>query len=174
MARRYARLWLSIWDNDDFISLDPVAQNTYLTLISSPDLSWCGVAPLLPKRQARTARGLTERKVTTAISHLEAATFVVTDTDTDEILVRRFVHYDEVIKQPNVAKAMCSAMDRVHSQRIRAAMDDELRREFTTEPDLKGWDAIRASFPDVYAKASGNPSAKGSAKGSPIPSRKAS
>lgn len=163
MARRYARLWLSIWDDEDFTSLDPATQNTYLMLISSRDLSWCGVAPLLPKRLARLAKGQTERKVTASIDQLEAATFVVTDVDTDEILVRRFVHYDEVIKQPNVAKAMCSATNRVHSQRIRDAIDDELRREFREEPDLKGWDAIQSAFPEVYAKASANPSAKGSA-----------
>lgn len=169
MARRYARLWLSIWDDEDFISLDPSTQNTYLMLISSRDLSWCGVAPLLPKRLARLAKGQTERKVTASIDQLEAASFVVTDVDTDEILVRRFIHYDEVIKQPNVAKAMCSATNRVHSQRIRAAIDDELGREFHEEPDLKGWDAIRSSFPEVYAKASANPSANPSAKGSATP-----
>lgn len=172
MARRYARLWLSIWDDDDFTSLDPATQNAYLALISSRDLSWCGVAPMLPKRLARLSKGLTERKVAASIDQLEAHSFVVTDSDTDEILVRRFVHYDEVIKQPNVAKAMCSAMDRVHSQRISDAIDAELRREFREEPDLKGWDAIRSSFPEVYAKASANPSGNPSAKGSAIPFRK--
>lgn len=172
MARRYARLWLSIWDDEDFISLDPATQNTYLMLISSRDLSWCGVAPLLPKRLARLSKGQTERKVTASIDQLEARSFVVTDTDTDEILVRRFIHYDEVIKQPNVAKAMCAATNRVHSQRITAAINGELRREFQEEPDLKGWDAIRSAFPEVYAKASANPSAKGYEKGSLTPLRK--
>ena len=172
MARRYAHLWVTIWDDEDFTSLDPVAQVTYFSLISSRDLSWCGVAPALPKRIARNSRGVTERKVVAALADLAARGLIVMDDETDEILVRRFIHYDEVMRQPNVAKAMCSAMNRVHSQRISDAIDAELRREFREEPDLKGWDAIRSAFPEVYAKASANPSGNPSAKGSAIPFRK--
>ena len=167
---------MSIWDDEDFISLDPVAQVAYFSLISSRDLSWCGVLPALPKRIARNSRGVTERKVVAALSNLVAARLIVQDDDTDEILVRRFVHYDEVMRQPNVAKAMCRATNLVRSQRIRAAILTELRREIKDKPDYKGWDAMRAAFPELFeevsAKGSSNPSPNPSANPSTIPFRK--
>ena len=63
MARKHARLLLSIWDDRDFTALDPTEQIVYLGICSSRDLSWCGVAPLLPKRLIRNSRNVNERKV---------------------------------------------------------------------------------------------------------------
>ena len=176
MARRYAHLWVTIWDDEDFISLDPVAQVTYFSLISSRDLSWCGVAPALPKRIARNSRGVTERKVVAALADLAARGLIVMDDETDEILVRRFIHYDEVMRQPNVAKAMCRATNLVRSQRIRAAIVTELRREIEEQPDYKGWDSVRAAFPELFeevtSKGYANPSPNPSENPSTIPLRK--
>ena len=173
MARKHARLMVSVWDDEDFTSLTSIEQNVFFALISSRDLSWCGVAPYLPKRLIRNASDLTERKVVAAIERLRATRFVVVDADTDEILVRRFVHYDEVMKQPNVAKGMASATKRVHSQHLSTVILDELARELVEQPDFKGWASLRASFPELFdqvcSKASrkgfGNPSVTPLAKG---------
>ena len=177
MARKHARLMVSVWDDEDFTSLTSVEQNVFFALISSRDLSWCGVVPYLPKRLARNASDLTERKVVAAIARLSDTRFVVVDDETDEILVRRFIHHDEVMKQPNVAKGMATSTKRVHSQHLSAVIIDELARELADEPDLKGWAAVRSSFPELFdqvcAKASGkgfgnpsvNPSVTPLAKG---------
>lgn len=169
MARRHARLMVSIWDDEDFIQLTSVEQNVFFALISSRDLSWCGVLPHLPKRLARNASDLTERKVTAAISRLRDERFVVIDDDTDELLVRRFVHYDEVMKQPNVAKGMATAMSRVHSQHLSSIMLDELGREMVDNSDFKGWASLRASFPELFEQVCAKASAKGSANPSDNP-----
>lgn len=162
MPRDHAVIYVSIWDDDDFVSLESVQQQTYFALCSSPDLSWCGVNPLLPKRLARLAKDLTERKVRASLDALEAARFLVIDHDTAEIGVRTFVRHDRILRQPNVTKAMVKALDRVHSATIRDAIVAELRRELDENPDAKGWAAIQSCFPELFAelqeKASRNPS----------------
>ncbi len=170
MARRHARIMLSIWDDPDFTALTSGEQVTYFSLISSRDLSWCGVLPYLPKRLVRNSRSLTERKVVAALDVLTEKRFIVVDRDTDEMTVRRFIHHDEVMRQPNVAKAMARALDLVHSQRIRDVIVDELRRELTEEPDYAGWGAIALAFPELFELVN----AKGSRNPSMNPSRKAS
>lgn len=55
MARDHARIYTSIWDDPDFLALGESEQLTYLKLVSSPDVTWCGVLPLLPQRPGRLA-----------------------------------------------------------------------------------------------------------------------
>lgn len=174
MARKFARLQIAIWDDPEFISLIPSTQIVYLSLISSRDLSWCGVAPLLPKRLTGNSKGLNERKVVTALDQLDASRFVILDHDTSEIAVRTFIHHDQVMQQPNVAKAMGRALNLVHSQSLRASIEDELARELATEPNYAGWEALRKAYPDLYAKVSENPSRNPSGNPFANPSRKAS
>ena len=163
MARDHARLLVSIWDDDDWTSLDTASQTVYSSLISSPDLSWCGVAPLLPQRIARNASDLTERKVRTAFGALTARRFLVIDNETAEILVRSYVRHDGILKQPNVTKALVRALDRVHSPALVEAVKVELARLLADEPDHKGWDTIRSGWPELFtelhAKGQPNPSA---------------
>ena len=164
MAREHARLLVSIWDDDDFVSLTTASQTVYLALISSPDLSWCGVAPLLPKRLVRNASDFTERKVKAAMETLATARFLIIDHDTAEVLVRSYVRHDGILKQPNVTKALVRAMDRVHSDPLREAVKDELGRLMSEESDLRGWDTIRSEWPELFdeliSKGSRNPSPK--------------
>lgn len=168
MARDHARLLVTIWDDDDFTSLSTDAQTVYFSLISSRDLSWCGVAPLLPQRLIRNATDLTDRKVRNAMAALAAARFLVIDRETAEVLVRSYVRHDGILKQPNVTKALARALDRVHSDSLRDAVKDELGRLLADEPDLRGWDTIRSEWPDLFdellAKGSRNPSPKSSRK----------
>ena len=168
MARKHARLLLSIWDDDDFTRLTPVDQSIYFGIISSRDLSWCGVAPLLPQRLVRNAQGLTERRVAAALDRLARDRFVVIDRDTAELVVRTFVRHDEVMRQPNVVKAMATALDRVHSRRLRDVILEEVARDFVEHPEYPGWRALADHYPkvmaEVHEKASGNPSANPSRK----------
>lgn len=169
MARKHARLLLSIWDDADFTALAPTEQSVYFGIISSRDLSWCGVAPLLPQRMVRNATGLTERKVASALDRLSKDRFVVIDRDTAELAVRTFVRHDEIMRQPNVVKAMATALDRVHSDRLRDVILDEVARDLIENPDYAGWKTLANCFPKVMAevqeKSSGNPFTNPSAKG---------
>ena len=162
MARDHARLLVSIWTDDDWTVLDSCTQVTYLSLISSPDLSWCGVAPLLPKRLARHSADLSERKVRSSLARLEESKHLIIDRDTAEILVRTYVRHDGILKQPNVTKALVRALDRVHSDALREAVKVELSRLLTDEPDLKGWPTVQSIAPELFAelhaKGSRNPS----------------
>jgi hypothetical protein len=173
MARDHARLLVTIWDDADFVSRTTDAQSVYFSLISSRDLSWCGVAPLLPQRLVRNAANLTERKVRSAMAELANARFLILDHETAEVLVRSYVRHDGILKQPNVTKALARALDRVHSDRLRDAVKVELARLLVDQPDHKGWDVIRSGWPDLFAEllAKGQPNP--SATPSITPSRKA-
>ncbi len=161
MARRHARVLVTIWDDPDWTALDPTQQVTYVALLSSADLSWCGVNPLLPQRLVPLSRGLTERKVRTALQVLTQRRFLVTDYSTAEVAVRTFVRHDGVLAQPNVAKAMCRAVSQVRSDVIRDSVLTELARELIDDPDARGWHAIKSSYPalftEITTKALGNP-----------------
>lgn len=169
MARKHARLLLSIWDNDDFTRLAPAEQTVYFGLLTSRDLSWCGVAPLLPQRLVRNSHGMTERKVTTALDRLSKGRFIVIDRSTAELAVRTFVRHDEVMRQPNVAKAMATAFAKVHSERLQEVILDEVARDFIEHPEYPGWKALANCFPKVMGKveekACRNPSANPSEMG---------
>lgn len=162
MAREHSRLLVSIWDDPDFISLDPSQQIVYLALTGSRDLSWCGVAPLLPKRIARCARTLTERKVITHIGTLVDRRFLLVDNETDEVAVRTYVRHDKIIGSPNVTKAMGRALGLVRSEHIADGIKAELARLLADEPDAKGWPSLESAYPELMAEVI--------AKGSPNPS----
>jgi hypothetical protein len=160
MARKHARLLLRIWDDPDWLRLSSAHQTTYLALLGSVDLSWCGVAPLLPQRLVgKSADLVNERKVKTLLDGLQAepGRFLVIDDSTAEVLVRTYVRHDEIMRQPNVAKAMVRAIAKVHSGRLVKAIEGELRRMYRDNPDLNGWDAVEYEDAELFEKVSANP-----------------
>ena len=124
-GRQYARIQLAIW-NGEFAALPTDEQLVYLMLISSPDMSYAGVLPLLPKRLAAQSTDLTERRVRMALKGLAAKAYVILDEDTDEICVRTYVRHDGVLKQPNVIRALNKAYSKVHSERIKRVIRGEM------------------------------------------------
>lgn len=177
MARDHARLLVSIWGDSDFTALKSSSQLAYFALISSRDLSWCGVAPYLPRRLSGIASDFSERKAREGFAELEARRFAVVDRSTDELLVRSYVRHDGILKQPNVTKAMVKAIDRVHSTALVGVIYDELARLREAEPTLNGWNAMGLVYPEhlaeVDARVTGSASPKGSGMGEPKGSLKA-
>lgn len=162
MARNHARLLVSLWNDPDWLALTSHQHDVYAALLTTHDLSWCGVAPLLPQRLVAWAADLTLRKVQAALEVLAsevAGRFLVIDPATAEILIRSYVRHDDLLKQPNVTKAMVRSIPKVRSKIIQQAITVELGRKFQEDPDLKGWDTLRAEDPELYAKVSANPSA---------------
>ena len=147
MAREHARILLSIWDDPDFLALRHVDQWTYFAMLSHRDLSWCGVAPLLPQRYATLAADLTATKVRAALDRLTRARFVVMDDNTAEIAARTFVRHDGIMKQPNVIIAALKAWDKVHSEAIREAIRQEFARAYA--------EGFPEGFPEGFHKSFG-------------------
>ena len=175
MARDHARLLVSVWTDMAWKSLTSAQQHVYCALISSPDLSYCGVLPYIPARFKGLSSDMTERRFTQAVQGLAAANFVVVDTATAEILVRSYVRHDGLLKQPNVTKALVKAVQRVHSETIRSSIEVELVRLLAEQPTAAGWKGFAAldqdGFANLHAKAFPNPSPNPSPnpKATPLP-----
>ena len=163
-GRGFARIHLTIWDGD-FTELAAPEQLVYLMLLSSRDLSYCGVAPLLPKRLVLMTQDLTERRVFAALKTLAEHRHIVVDEETAEVPDRTYVRHDGILKQPNLVRAMNKAYDKVHSGFLRETIRDELSkaivegfpeglpqgiekalREGFAAPDLEAYDGIPSTF----------------------------
>jgi hypothetical protein len=186
VAREEARIFVSIWDDDDFKSLDPSNQRQYLFLLSQQDLAYCGLIALRERRWCRKAAGLTVERIRADLAALadpERGAFVLVDEETEEVFVRSLIRRDRIWKQPNLLKAARESARLIQSRRIRDALLVELLRiaaELPCTPlviriladfaaDLGG--TIPAPSPDPSGDPSANPSGKGSANPSANPSQ---
>jgi hypothetical protein len=172
MARGHGRVLTSIWDDADFLALDPPEQRLYLFLISQPNLNHAGLLPLTLRRWSRKARGLTSAELEKTLQALETARFIVMDDDTEELLIRSFVRNDGVWKQPKVMGAMVSGAMEISSRRLRQALLAEVDRvpldELSDEPGARG-PSIRQQVSEhietlrkAFREPDPNPSGKGS------------
>lgn len=178
MAREFAQIKLAIWADDDWRDLSPLARYLYLTLLTSPTLSHCGVADWRPSRLS-ALNGMAAGDIETCGSELIETLYLVIDEDSEEALIRSFVRNDGLMKQPKMAVAMASAHAAVASQGIRGVIVHELKRLKDDFPDLNGWGseratellALRSINPSTYpcGKGKATPIGKGSTKGSPTP-----
>lgn len=142
MPRSEARIFTSIWKDEDFVALPPSAQRLYLFLLSQDDLSYCGVLPLRERRWAAKAAGMAVADIECDLKTLEGSAypsanpdqaqartpFVIIDRDSGELLVRSLIRRDGVWKQPNLLKQARDSADQVESRQIRGALLAELRR----------------------------------------------
>lgn len=174
MAREHARILVTIWDDPDWLALTATEQQVYIAVLSSKDLSWCGVAPFLPQRYQHLSRDgslARARKAFEALSNGDPSrAFLVIDHDTAEVAVRSFVRHDQLMKQPNVAIAMARSIERVHSDLIVGVIHGELGRLYYEAPDLAGWERLAIADPDLMAAVESNAYPNSSAKGSGNPS----
>lgn len=142
MARSYATIRTQIWKNPDFSALNLDAQWAFLMLISQNDINLCGVIPYRPKFWA-THASVTLARVRKACAALEASEFVVIDDTTDDLWVRSFIKYDNVLRQPNVAIRMAKDFQGLHSERIAALVRASL-------PEL-----LHPHFPEAFLTLGG-------------------
>ena len=147
MPRTEARVYASIWNDGDFLSLPPLAQRLYMFLLSQRELTYCGTMPLRPSRWVPKAAGLSLADVERDLKELEGTAyppanpaesgpgndplrrpFVITDSDTGELLVRSLLRRDSAWKQPNLLKLAMDASEEIESPRILLALLAEVRR----------------------------------------------
>ena len=128
MARDHARIYVRIWNDEDFRELSLPAKMLYLQLMSQQKLSYAGVLDLAMKRWAGPHPDLGTPEVRAALDELDYARFVVIDHDTEELLVRTFIRNDELYKQPNVLRGALRVAFDIESPKLRSALADELRK----------------------------------------------
>lgn len=123
---RYARIFSSIW-GDEFTTLTGSAQRLYMLLVTQPDISHAGVLPLTERRWARLASDTDADSVRDDLDELQAARYVIVDTDTEELLVRTYLKWDGQWQNPNGIKAIEKARSQVLSLRLAEVIDTTLR-----------------------------------------------
>lgn len=166
MARDYCQIKVSIWHDEDFTALSGDAQRLYMYLCSQPKLDMAGITPWRPRLVARSASDWTEGTVEAALSELEEEVYVLLDEDTDELLVRSFIRNDELLKSPNLTKAMVKAWKSADSTILRGVVAHEVSRLGDEDPSLRGLEHCEELFSQPLIDPRENPFGKGSRKGS--------
>lgn len=156
MARDFATVNLSIWNDPDFLALPPAPQHLYMALWTSPGLSYCGVHDWRPGRLAARASGWTGEHIRTIADCLIARHFLVIDEDTEEVLVRSWARFDGILRKPRMAVSYVMAYGEVASQTLRMVLANETRKIREESPDLSCWEDSRVSallsYPAISAK----------------------
>ena len=170
----------TIWNDGDFLNLDVAPQRLYLFLLSQPDLSHAGLVPMRERRWAKKVRNYDTAAVRADLAALEDARFVVSDEDTEEVLIRTFVRNDGVYKQPKVMLRMREDARQIESPRLRASFRAELDRlpldELSDEPPSRGGPSTKAqvsavvdTLRDDFADVAGYPTERVSGRVSDTP-----
>lgn len=128
MAREHANLRLDIWTDQAWRELSSQEQWLYMALLTHPSLSYAGVADWRPGRLAALAADPNRATVEAIGRALQAKRFILIDDETEEVLVRSFLRYDGLLKQPKVTVSMVNAYGATASQGIRKVIIHELRK----------------------------------------------
>lgn len=157
MARDHARVNLDIWNDPDFRALPLPAQHLYLVLWTHPDLTYCGSLDWRPARLSGLTEGTGREGVELAAQCLQARHFLVIDEGTEEALVRSWIKFDGLMKQPRMAISCITAYGAMGSDTLRKVIVHELMRVREALPDLSAWNDDRVSrvldHPSISAKA---------------------
>lgn len=128
-----------MWGDADWRSLSRDAQWLYELLLTHPDTNRAGVCDWRPGRLAVMAAHTTAAQIRKFAAELEERFFVVTDDTTEEILIRSFVKYDGVLKQPNMSVTMANDWAGVASARLRAVVAFEVQGMRLRRPEWPAW-----------------------------------
>lgn len=162
MARSYGQIKVDIWRNEDFLERSPGAQRLYLYLTTQPKLSFAGILSWRPRFAATAANGLSVDDIEAAADELEAASFIVIDPHTEELLVRSFIRHDELLKSPNMTKAMMSDWRAIDSDNLRGVVAYEVQRLAEENPSLNGLRHAGEAIQAPSVNPCENPSGRGS------------
>jgi hypothetical protein len=135
MARTEARVFTEIWGVPEWRALSSRAQYVYLFLISQPDLAYTGVISLRLRRWSAAAQDLVPSDFTDGIKELTAASLVLVDDDTEELLIRSFIRRDRIYTQPNLLWSAQNHLGQIESHYLRRALWVEIDRILSTMDD---------------------------------------
>lgn len=156
MPRDHARVNVTIWGDPAFRDLPPSAQHLYLALWTSPELTYCGTHDWRPARLSGLAAGWTRQDIDDAADCLAARHFLVIDHDREEALIRSWIRWDGLMKQPRMAISCVTAYAAVSSATLRQVIVHQLHGERDRQPTLTCWSDPRVqevlTHPSVSAK----------------------
>jgi hypothetical protein len=158
MARSYAPIYTSIWQDETFTALSVEAQRLFFLINSQPDISHCGVIVLNERRWAKWASNTSVEAIRSALGQLHAARFVLLDEGTDEVLVRSYMAHNKVLAQPKINVAAANQWPGIHSTRLRRTIAEWVRAHVTEDrekPWCKAIDWLSDSPCDGQAIADG-------------------
>ena len=145
MAREFGPVNVDIWSDPEWRQLPPAAQHLYLTLWTSPGLTYCGTHDWRPNRLAKLAHGFTAEHVQTVGDCLTARHFLVVDTDTEEVLIRSWARFDKLVRKPRMAVSYSTAYAAVASPTLRRVLAHETRKMRDLWPELACWSDPRVA-----------------------------
>jgi hypothetical protein len=122
MARSYAQFSTAMWRDPDFLALPSAQQRVYMMLSSQQDVSAVGVLHLSITRWAGRAPDTTPGDIVLALKGLAEARFIVFDRDSEEVLLRSFLKWDNGYRNPKRLPAIKDAANEVESRAIVAAL----------------------------------------------------
>ncbi len=140
MARDHARINLDLWGDDDWMDLTVDAQMLYMTLYTSPGLSFCGSGEWQPARLSQRAADWTVDRIEDAAAELSRKLFLVIDLKTDEYLLRSWIKHDGLWRTPNMAVTVANARGDLASRVLRGVIVFEVLKLRTANPDSSSWD----------------------------------
>ena len=137
-SRDYMKVYLAIWQDDDFRALPPLAQHLYF-VIATNKLSYCGVGDWRPNRLLPLSQGWTMDELNAAAECLQEQRLFIIDEDTEEVLVRSFIRHDQVMIHPKLHVSAAKAFADVASNTLRGVIVHEMGRLRDENPDWKAW-----------------------------------
>lgn len=155
MARNHARIHVRIWSDPDFKRLNRDEQHAYFVIISQARVNFCGVLDYMPHRLANLTADVTIEDIENAVKLLEDARYVVTDNDTQEMLIRSFIRNDGLLNGINITKAMANDYAEVMSDKLRSCIDKELIRAYREAPEAGGWVGLKEVNPVLFNRVAG-------------------
>lgn len=151
MARDHARLRLDIWSDREWRALPLRSQWLYTYLLSSPGLSYAGIADWRPRRIARFTDDTRPDDVELAAYYLETpsdnhAPFLIVDRDSEEALIRTFIRHDRIMTVPNVGIACVKAWQDTASETLREVIAWEVQHLYADHPEMPAFQESAASW----------------------------
>ncbi|MFD4457669.1 hypothetical protein [Nocardia sp. NPDC058480] len=135
---RYGRTPYAVWDQDDYLALGPHAKLLDYVLRQHGGISFCGRADWRPARLT-VRSGLSVEEIRTAGAELVERGFAVIDEGTEEILMRKHILWDELLRNPKMAVAVVRAYGDVASPAAKAAVVTAVRDVHAVSPEFSSW-----------------------------------
>lgn len=136
---RYGRTPYAVWDEADYLALGPHAKLLDFLLRQHGGISFCGRADWRPARLTVRSGGLSVEELRAAGAELVETGFAVIDEGTEEILMRKHIAWDELLRNPKMAVAVVRAYGDVASQLAKAAVVSAVRQVHATWPEYSSW-----------------------------------
>lgn len=155
--RAFARIGTDLHDEPSIRDLTAEQQWAYQLVLLRPDLSRCGVVAYTPRRWAKAAKNMTEKRLRSLFETLADRRHVILDEDTEEVLARTYVRHDGLLAQPNVVAAMVSDYQLISSEHVRTGFLAELRRMWDLDLPVNergGWLLAMGHYPPASADSS--------------------